>query len=125
MKKIFKYLLFFVGIGLIWANSSTFELSEILKNKEYQHARAHACYDLKTVGVIYCFDDTNPNYMTIPLFENLNEKKTFIRLKDEGEGLAIIVFEKKVNKYQEVFSKVRIKNKGYDGWINDKLIHFE
>ncbi len=125
MIKIFKILLLFIGMGFIWANSFSFDPSGIFNDKQYIHARAHACSDLKSIGIIYCFDETNPNYMTIPLYENSNVKKTFIRLKDKGSGLSIIVFDKKVNKYQESLSKVRIINKGYDGWIDTRLIQFE
>jgi len=125
MNKLIKYFLFVVGLGIIWESILNIEVNKILYEINYKQLKAHACEDLKSIGVIYCFDENNPNYMTIPLFENPNEKKTFIRLKDEGEGLEVIVFEQKMNKYQEVLSRVRIKDKGYDGWINKKLIRFD
>jgi len=119
MKKLMQCFLFVVGVGFIL--SSAF----IVYSNKSKQLKAHACSDLKNIGVIYCFDESNPNYMTIALFENPNEKKTYIRLKDEGEGLEVLVYEKKKNKYQEVLSKVRIIDKGYDGWINENLIRFD
>ncbi len=125
MIKIFKFLLLFVALGFIWTNSFSFDLTEIFNDKQYKHAKAHACGDLNRIGIIYCFDESNPNYMTIPLYENPNEKKIFIRIKDKGDGLSILVFEDQVNKSQEGLSKVRIINKGYDGWIDTGLIQFD
>jgi len=89
MKKLMQCFLFVVGVGFILGSAFV-----LYANKSKQ-ATAHACSDLKNIGVIYCFDESNPNYMTIPLFENPNENKTFIRLKDEGEGLVVLVYEKK------------------------------
>jgi len=123
MKKTVKFL--FIGMGFILASSLMYDFTKISYDTKYKHANAHACGDLKTLGIIYCFDETNPNYMTIPLYENFNEKKTFMRLKDDGAGLSIIVFENKINKYNEVLSKVRFINKGYDGWVHTKLVQFD
>jgi len=125
MIKIFKILLLFVALGFIWTNSIHFELTGVFNDKQYKHARVHACSNLENIGIIYCFDESNPNHMTIPLYESFNKNKTFIRLKDKGDGLSILVFEEKVNKYQESLSKVRIINRGYDGWIDTGLIQFD
>ena len=124
MKKTTKWVLFFIGIGFLLGNSFDFNMNKLYNDKSIISATAYACKDFKTVGRTYCFDKSNPNYMTIGLFEKENDYNSFLRIKDEGEGIPLIVLEKKENIFKEVFCKIRTKQKGHEGWIKENLLKY-
>jgi len=125
MKKTTKWVLFFTGIGFILGNSFDFNMNKLYYDKNRLHATAYACKDLKTIGRTYCFDKENQNYMTIGLFKKPDDYKALYRLKDEGAGVPLIVLTKKENIYNEVFCKVKIKEKNYEGWIRENQIKYD
>jgi len=125
MRKTYLWLLFFIAIGFMLGNSFDFNMNKLYQSNNNPHGTAHACNDFKTIGRTYCFDESNPNYMTIGLFEKPNDFKAFVRIKDEGAGLPLIVLEKKENIYKEVFCKIKIKQSKYEGWIKENLIKYD
>jgi len=125
MKRTFRWLLFFIGIGFILGNSFDFNMNKLFRDKTYAHATAYACKNLKTVGRSYCFDKSSINYMTIGIFEKPNDYKAYIRMKDTGSGLPLIVLKKKKNIYKEIFCKVKIKHNKYEGWVKETLLDYE
>lgn len=121
MQKKNIFLFFFIVAGFILSNLFNFNMNKLFSNNSSQ-AYAYACKNLNAVGRSYCFDKTNINYMTVGIYENPNDYKSFIRLKDEGYGIPVEIIETNTNAYKEVFYKVRVKNRQFKGWINSKFI---
>lgn len=125
MSKTTNWILFFIAIGFILGNSFDFNMNKLYQRDNYIHATAYACKDLKTVGRTYCFDKSNPNYMTIGIYAEPNDYRANRRVKDEGVGIPMVVLDKKENVYKEVFCKIKTKDKEYEGWINENLIRYD
>jgi len=125
MNKAIRWVVFFIAVGFLLGNSFEFNMNKLYQKDNFTHANLYACKDLTTVGRIYCFDDTNPNYMSVGIYAEPNDYKAQIRIKDEGAGIPIVVLNKKKNVYNEIYCKVETKDKHLVGWVNENLIVYE
>lgn len=125
MNNASRWIVFFIAIGFLLGNSFDFNMNKLYQRDNFTHAILHACKDLKTVGRTYCFDKSNPTYMTIGLYEEPNDYKAYLRIQDDGGGIPIVVLDKKKNVYNELFCKVKTKDKLLEGWVSENLVKYE
>ena len=125
MYKATSWVIFFIVVGFLLGNSFDFNMNKLYQRDNFTHATVFACKDLETVGRINCFDETNPNYMTVGLYDKPNDYKASIRLRDGGFGVPIVVLDKKKNVYNEIFCQIKTKDTQIVGWVSENLIKYE